>query len=85
MRRVLVFEIAAMSLFPAITLVFCMVLLFQVPTVGTAVMEAVTTFPLWALVLLVALTALVMTPLLWALFPQVRDSGYPDELTAGRR
>jgi hypothetical protein len=42
----LVLEVAAMSLFPAIALVFCMLLLFQVPTFAAAVMEAITTFPL---------------------------------------
>jgi hypothetical protein len=84
-RPALVFEVVAMSLFPAITLVFCTLLLFQVPTVATAVMEAVTTFPLWALVLFVALTALVTVPLLWVVFPQrVRLSRYPDAAAAGR-
>jgi hypothetical protein len=39
----LVLEVAAMSLLPAITPVCCMLLLFEVPTVVVAVMEAVTT------------------------------------------
>jgi hypothetical protein len=82
----LVLEIAAMSLFPAITLVFCLVLLFEVPTVAAAVMESVATFPLWAQVLLVALIVLATTPLFWVLLaPRLGARRTFDALTPGGR
>jgi hypothetical protein len=82
----LVVEIAAMSLFPAITLVFCMLLLFEVPTVAAAVIESIATFPLWAQVFLVVLMALVMAPLFWVLLaPRFTSRRYSDMLTPSGR
>jgi hypothetical protein len=82
----LVLEIAAMSLFPAITLVFCLLLLFEVPTVAAAVMESIATFPLWAQVFLVVLMVLATTPLFWVLFaPRFTSHRYSDMLTPGGR
>jgi hypothetical protein len=82
----LVLEIAAMSLFPAITLVFCMLLLFEVPTVAAAVMESIATLPLWAQVFFVVLTALATAPLFWVLLaPRFRVRGTSDMLTPSGR
>jgi hypothetical protein len=82
----LVLEVAAISLFPAITLVFCMLLLFEVPTVAAAVMESIATFPLWAQVFFVVLTVLATTPLLWVLLaPRLGARRTFDALTPGGR
>jgi hypothetical protein len=82
----LVLEIAAMALFPAITLVFCLLLLFEVPTVAAAVIESIATFPLWAQVFLVLLMVVATTPLFWVLLaPRFRARGTSDMLTPSGR